>query len=67
MDFRNGEIVEVTGEIYGMMTDPFGNSYYQVCFDNNVVVGVPKKIIRCKDTRKINYIETKEYKPGRFR
>ncbi len=67
MDFTIGDSVEVTGEIYGTVTDVVGNILYQVCFDKNVVVAVPKKLINLKGKNKVNCIETKEYKPGRFK
>lgn len=67
MNFRNGEIVEITGEIYGTIVDPFGYTLYQVCIDNNIVVAVPEKCIKFREIKKVNYIETKEYKPGRFK
>lgn len=67
MKYRNGDSVEVTGKIYGTVTDSVGNVFYQVCFDKNTVIALPERLIQLKGMQKVDCLETKEYKPGRFK
>lgn len=67
MDYRNGDSVEVTGEIVGTINDN-GRMLYQVMFDHNVVVAVPEKIMKIKGVlNNQKCVDAKEYQEGHWK